>query len=339
MALVASHAYGRIVGARNARRDRGIGVRSVEQPVISVGNIVVGGTGKSPMVRWIAQWALSRQIVPRIPRIPLIPLIAIRGYRSRNGRSDEAIEHQQIVPEARLAVGANRFETIRSCIALDPSIGVVIMDDGFQHRVLARDLDIVLIDRTDPQLDGALLPLGWLREPATSLSRAGAVVVTHATEFDAELDRKIRTLHGRSATAWCDHAWSGLEIHRHDRQHGDESRVESNEWIRGRRVAVWAGIARPDGFVRQLQASGAVVVEVASLRDHASYGHAAVARLTQTARERSAELIAMTRKDWVKVAIDAAIIDLPVVVPILGLKFSQGEDAFRELLERSVARR
>lgn len=128
-ARVASKVYGAVVDNRNARFNRGVGIRSVDRPVISVGNIVAGGTGKSPMVRWVAEWALARNV---------LPLIALRGYRSHHGKSDEAMEHQTALPNAKIAVGANRFATITAAIDRDPSIGVVILDDGFQHRAVAK---------------------------------------------------------------------------------------------------------------------------------------------------------------------------------------------------------
>ncbi len=89
--------------------------------------------------------------------------IALRGYRSHQGKSDEAMEHQTALPNAKVAVGANRFATITAAVDRDPSIGVVILDDGFQHRALARNLDLVLIDATCSRLDGSLFALfgGW----------------------------------------------------------------------------------------------------------------------------------------------------------------------------------
>jgi len=297
----------------------------VDRPVISIGNIVAGGTGKSPMVRWVAQWALDRKV---------LPLIALRGYRSHEGQSDEAMEHQSLLPETRIAVGADRHQTIRAAVARDPSIGVVILDDGFQHRALARELDVVLVDAARSQLQGELLPLGWLREPPKNLARASGVIVTHAHQFDSALDQQIRSLHGRSPLAWCDHIWDGLQV-----RVGDETTVESNEWLRGRRIAVWAGIGQPDAFVAQLRSFGAEIVDVAALRDHARYGSTTVARLTQEAHAAGATAIATTGKDWVKVAVDAVGMGLPLIVPRLRLKFIAGEDAFREVLEKSVPRR
>ena len=325
-ARIASKVYGAVVDTRNARFDRGVGIRSVDRPVISVGNIVAGGTGKSPMVRWVAEWALARD---------LLPLIALRGYRSHQGKSDEAMEHQAALPNAKIAVGANRFATITAAVDREPSIGVVILDDGFQHRALARNLDLVLIDATCSRLEGKLLPLGWLREPAKNLSRASGVIVTHAQRRDPALDKKIQLVHGRSALAWCDHFWDGLEI-----RAGDGTKVvQANVSLRGQRLSVWAGIARPEAFINQLKTFGAEIVHVASLGDHARYGAAAVARLTQAAHAAGAMAIATTGKDLGKIAGDMNEMSLPLIIPRLRVKFCAGEDAFRDLLEKCVPRR
>ena len=325
-ARIASKVYGAVVQTRNARFDRGVGIRSVDRPVISVGNIVAGGTGKSPMVRWIAEWALARNV---------LPLIALRGYRSHQGKSDEAMEHQAALPNAKIAVGANRFATITAAVDREPSIGVVILDDGFQHRALTRNLDFVLIDATCSRLDGELLPFGWLREPAKNLSRASGVIVTHAQRRDPALDKKIQLVHGRPVLAWCDHLWDGLDV-----RAGDGTKiVQANESLRGQRLSVWAGIARPEAFITQLKTFGAEIVHVASLGDHAHYGATAVARLTQAARAAGATAIATTGKDLVKISCDMNKMSLPLIIPRLRLKFYEGENAFGDLLEKSLPRR
>lgn len=325
---IAAHAYGAVVNLRNARFDRGIGVRRVARPVVSIGNIVAGGTGKSPMARWIAQWALERGMTP---------LIALRGYRSKDGRADEAIEHQSLLPAARVVVGANRFKTIAAALARDPSIDIVVLDDGFQHRALARDLDLVLVHGSRPNFDGGLLPMGWLRESPQSLARAHGVIVTHGDCVNEQLDAQIAMLHGRAAIAWCAHAWDGLDVYHAVDQRRCSS--ESTEWLRGQRLAVWAGTAMPTIIVDQVRACGGQVVSVPPLRDHAHYGCALVGRLTAAAHEAKATAIFLTHKDWVKVRVDSAAVDLPIVVPRLRLQFAHGEAALRSLLENLCPKR
>jgi tetraacyldisaccharide 4'-kinase len=323
-ARIAAAAYGAVVRARNARYDRGVGVHTLGVPVVSVGNIEVGGTGKSPVVRWIAERALANRCVP---------LIALRGYRSHGGVSDEASEHQLLLPAARLAVGARRLGEIRQAMSTDPSIGCVILDDGFQHRRIARDLDLVLVDARARGLRGALLPLGRLRESCESMARASAVIVTRASSVDMQLSALLESMHGRPPIAWCDHTWAALAIHSMEPCGRRVCEPQPVEWLRGRRVSVWAGVGRPTDFAAQARACGAEVVHTARLGDHARYGRTRVATLTVSARGEGAEAILMTMKDWVKVAPDHSVIGLPVIVPRLEIRFIAGESALANKLD------
>ena len=327
VARVASVAYGLGARWRSARFDRLGGMR-IDRPVISVGNIVAGGTGKSPVVRWVCSACTDARVRP---------LVAMRGYRSRHGRSDEASEHMAALEGVPVVAHPDRAPAIVHAIRKDPSIGVVVLDDGFQHRRVARDLDIVLVDATRPCLDDRLLPFGWQRERAHALSRATAVVVTHASRVDPSLAAQIEAHHGKPPLAWCDHAWSGVEL----MQPGsDASRAADRadiSWLAGRRVAIWAGVARPELIRRQAEASGATVVAMPLLRDHAHYSASAVRRLGARARDAGAEAILMTGKDWVKVEPLAAAIPVPVAVARLALRFCAGEDLLRQQVV-SVAR-
>jgi tetraacyldisaccharide-1-P 4'-kinase len=175
---LAARAYEVGVRWRNARFDRGNDVARFDAaPVISVGNLSAGGTGKSPFVAWVTD-ALANTGVQ--------PVIALRGYgAARPEDSDEAREYALTAPGAHVVVGARRLEALTRAFAAQSALSVarpavVVLDDGFQHRMLARDLDIVLVDATRPALDGDLLPNGWLREPARGLARADLVVLTKA---------------------------------------------------------------------------------------------------------------------------------------------------------------
>jgi tetraacyldisaccharide-1-P 4'-kinase len=114
--------------------------------------------------------------------------------------------------------------------------------------------------------------------------------------------------------------------------------VQANESLRGQRLSVWAGIARPEAFIKQLKTFGAEIVHVASLGDHAHYGTTAVARLMQAARTAGATAIATTGKDFGKIASDMNEMSLPLIIPRLRLKFCEGENAFGDLLEKSLPR-
>lgn len=324
VARVASVAYGLGARWRSAQLDRS-GAQRMDRPVISVGNLVAGGTGKSPIVRWVCGTCIDAGVKP---------LIAMRGYRSRHGISDEAREHMTAMDGIAVVARPDRAPAVAQAIRKDASIGVVVLDDGFQHRRVARDLDIVLVDATRPCLDDRLLPYGWQRERASALSRAGAVVVTHAQGVDPALSALIQAHHGKAPVAWCDHVWTGVQRHAATAAAASSAASESLavDWLSGRSISVWAGVARPELVRQQAQQAGARVVHMPRLRDHAHYSAAGVRRLGADARKAGAEAILMTGKDWVKVGPIAQVLPLPAVTAQLALRFCAGESRLIELV-------
>ena len=197
--------YGLAVRLRNRRYDRdSSAVTHVGVPVVSVGNLTVGGTGKTPMVKWIA-----RQLREQDRRVAILS----RGYRAEEGaKNDEALELEESLPDVPHLQNKDRVAAARTAIEeLDSQ--VLLLDDGFQHRRLGRDLDIVLIDATAPFGYGHLLPRGALREPISSLKRADVVCLTRADSVRSEARDVIRQRVSRVAPAalWCEAA------HRPDR--------------------------------------------------------------------------------------------------------------------------
>ncbi len=180
---------------RNRRFDAGHGVVTLDRPVISVGNLSTGGTGKTPMTMRVVQW---------LREAGHAPAIAMRGYRAGPEGSDEALLYQEAFAGMPIVAQANRIDGLLQLFAQEEGDGeagsaparartdVVVLDDGFQHRQIARQFDLVLIDATRDPFADALLPAGWLREPAASLRRAHAVVLTHAESADARWLEAIR---------------------------------------------------------------------------------------------------------------------------------------------------
>ena len=132
----------------------------------------------------------------------------MRGYRAgATGISDEAAEYASRIPEVPLAVGADRIPAVA---AVPGPPGSIVLDDGFQHRRVHRDLDIVLVDAVRSGFDRGMLPSGPRREPRSALRRADVVVVTRASKIDPVLAAEIERHHGRPPLAWTRHAWTGL---------------------------------------------------------------------------------------------------------------------------------
>jgi tetraacyldisaccharide 4'-kinase len=321
LAWGASLAYGAALALREAALVRRTPWRA-PRAVVSVGNVAVGGTGKSPTVRWICA---------QLQSMGRRPAIVMRGHRGGE-RSDEVLEHRMHLPGVPVAVGADRRTAIERLLEREPGVDALVLDDGFQHRAVARDLDLVLVDATRPAIDGGLLPLGWLREPAAALRRADAVVVTRASGVDAALAARVERLHGRAVLAWSRHAWDGLRVA------GDEAApILGVGWLAGRRVAAWAGIGNRAAFLAQLRASGAEVVEAPDLRDHEAYSADSVAALAARCRRAGVSDIVCTPKDWVKLGALPAPTGVRFVHPRLALDFLAGEEALRARLAEALA--
>ena len=166
-----SAVYGVAIAARTTAYDRGWKwSQRASVPVVSVGNITLGGTGKTPMVEWIARWYRRRGV-----RVTLIS----RGYGHSGGINDEGLVLEENLPDVPHLQDPDRVKL--ASIATDElEAELIILDDGFQHRRLARDLDLVMLDALDPFGLGKLFPRGLLREPVRSLCRASAVILSRA---------------------------------------------------------------------------------------------------------------------------------------------------------------
>lgn len=323
IAPVAERLYRYGVGRRNARFDRGIGVVEIDRPVISIGNLSVGGTGKTPMVAWV---------VGELRAAGFEPCVAMRGYRAgATGGSDEAAEYARAIPDTPVIVGPNRVEGLIDHFATDAGArtDVVVLDDGFQHRRLGRQLDVVLIDASRDPFADRLLPAGWLREPLGALHRADAVVVTHA-ELVAdrtlvEMERRLAHLTGRTVAGVCRHAWVELRV-----VHQGRERVEPVSWLRGRRVLGACGIGNPAGFFDAVEAAGAHVVDRWARRDHAAWGPSQARELAR--RGAAAGAVVVTEKDWVKLDAHEVAWPCPMVRPTLELRFDRGADVLRSIV-------
>lgn len=331
---VASRLYAMEVGRRNRRFDRGVGVTQLDRPVIGVGNLSMGGTGKTPMVH---------RVVRTLQAAGRTPCIAMRGYRAKPGEiGDEEGEHRRSVPGVPVVAQPDRLAGLRALFASGAGAAVdcVVLDDGFQHRRIARDLDIVLIDATRSVFTDRCFPAGWLREPVESLARADVVVLTHAER--ATMDDVAKQLDlARSAApeaivAVSEHGWAGLTVVDGDQQTNQQT-VEPIAWLRGKRVAVSCGIGHPEAFLAQLaEAIGGEPVATLVLPDHGAYTKPRLARLRAMADE--ADVLVTTAKDWSKLGPTAALTGYQVAIPRLEITLRSGEAAFDAAVVQTVER-
>lgn len=313
-------------------------------PVISVGNLSVGGTGKTPMVLHLARVLAGggcrpciamRGYIPRTSQPRKEPSAGADGHAGQE-RSDEADAYLRALARLNLDIPviaqADRVAGVRALLATRPEIDCVLLDDGFQHHRLKRDLDIVLIDATRPPWEDRLLPAGWLREPVSALGRAGAVVVTHAEAVPGEslarvVERAERHM-GGGVLAVTAHQWDGLDVS----TAGAERREELG-WLRGRRALIVCAIGNPDPFVRAVREAIGGESPTIVLRDHDPYEGATRARVLEAAR--SVDVVVTTDKDWSKMsAWLAGSWGGAAARPRLRLGFERGQEGLESLVRR-----
>jgi tetraacyldisaccharide 4'-kinase len=309
-------------------------------PVVSIGNVAVGGAGKTP-----AAIAVARSLMARGRAVAILS----RGYGAArsdprvvsDGREvllgaadggDEPVLMARRLPGARVVCGPSRAELARMAVR-DLGADALVLDDGFQHRALGRDLDVVVLDAARPFGNGRLLPAGPNREPRSALRRAGLLWLSRADQAGGEALAALRIL-AREAT--------GREPveSRHapvDVLDGSLRRSFGVEELRGRRVLLLAGIARPEGFRRTLAALGAEVAAEAIFPDHHPFAPGELERALRAASAARCELVATTEKDAVRLPAEAAA-DPRLRAVRIEAEIVRGGDLLESALDEVVAR-
>lgn len=273
--------YAAAVGAKNAAYDKGWKhPRRLKWPVVSIGNLSVGGSGKTPLVIRLAQLLSAENIdVDVLSRgygrgdVDRVERVNPDGDAARFGDEPLLIARTAKVP---VYVGADRYEAGLLAERDSRRIGIHLLDDGFQHRKLARALDIVVVHASD--LEEKLLPAGRLRESLDSLKRASIIVLrAEDQQIEAELPKR-----GIIAPVWTQHRKLVVEP--------------------VTRAVAFCGIARPNEFFTALRAQNAQLSATRVLRDHQSYSDSEIGRLVATARSHDAQCFVTTEKDGVRLS-------------------------------------
>jgi tetraacyldisaccharide 4'-kinase len=333
--------YGLGANLKNLGYDLGLfQPKRLSAPVIGVGNLAVGGTGKTPLVMALVQ---------ALQRLGLPAAIVSRGYGgvgatatkgvtwvSRDGEilvGADVAGDEPLLLARRLnipvAVGPERF-VVGDAILTELGARVLVGDDLFQHRQLHRDMDIVCLDAADP-LAGGLLPRGRLREPISGLRRAHAVVLTRAIDPEATAHARawLRSFWGNGPVLTCRHKIGGLIRHQ-------GNAVGPGE-LKGRPVLAFCGLARPDSFKAGLEEFGFQVHGLEAFPDHYPFAMEDVARLWRKAADMGAAALVCSEKDQVRLPAGLPP-EMEIWVTQLELDFDHGPNVLENLLAWGLKR-
>jgi len=338
---VVAGGYRGLLGARDWLYARGVlRSRALGVPVVSVGNLTVGGTGKTPAVELAVRTLID---------LGHRPAVVSRGYGRRGGGiqivadatsihldaeegGDEPFLLARRLPGVPVVVGAHRYEAARR--ATDRfGVSVIVLDDGFQHRTLVKDLEIVMARAHAPWGNGRLLPGGPLREPLAALARAHLIVVTGARRpadvgevaADARAHAPdVPVIAARHVPTEC---WEA----------GTSRRLAADA-LRGLKLFAFAGIGSPDGFRQTLEETGAVEAGFARFADHHRYTVEELTDLERHASAASAVGLVTTEKDWARLR-GLPPRGLPLYVLAVRLTLLSGEADWRAAFARACRER
>jgi 3-deoxy-D-manno-octulosonic-acid transferase len=311
----------------------------LSRPVVSVGGITVGGSGKTPFTTFLAERLSARDYAPAIltrgykRRTPARNLVFGPGAKVPSAfTGDEA----QILLRSGLApvgIGADRYSTAQILLREFPNTGILLLDDGFQHGRLRREFDVVVIDGLDPFGQDAVVPLGRLREPLQALARADAFVVTRS-ENEFRFSVIAERLRGYNQVA---PVFRTRLVTRCWRDYSSGSHIPS---LKGRRVGAFCGLGNPENFWRTLESLGLEVVFRWTFPDHHLYKPIELQRIAHQAIVQGADILVTTEKDRVNCPshLESAITPLDLAWLEIHLEV-EDETRFFELLEATLRQR
>jgi tetraacyldisaccharide 4'-kinase len=320
--------------------------------VLSVGNLTVGGTGKTPVVEMLARSLEARgrkvailsrgykkkkkkqkkpNLIERITgNVEIAPPIVVSDGASIQVEpmyaGDEPYMLAKNLPGVSVIVGKNRVLSGQYAIR-KLKCDTLILDDGFQHLALKHRLDIVLVDRTNPFDNERTLPRGLLREPVQNIKRAGFIFITKSNGDGAvELSQRLRELNPKAEISECRHCPRYLKYLFEDRQ-------EDLSWLRGKRLLALSGIAVPGGFERELKRHGADVLGHEIFSDHHRYSLQEILDVVNMGRELRVDAIITTEKDAVRIP-HLENQDIPLLYLRVEIEMFTGQEEFDDWIRR-----
>ncbi|MCH9655698.1 MAG: tetraacyldisaccharide 4'-kinase [Planctomycetes bacterium] len=299
-------------------------LRSTHQsavPVISLGNLTTGGTGKTPFVAYLTRWFQEQGV-----NVALLS----RGYRALPGEvNDEKLLLDRLCRGVPHYQNPNRSASAEQAVAEGAQL--LILDDGFQHRKLVRNLDIVLIDALNPWGYGSLLPRGLLREPKSALRRADFVILTRADQCS---QTTLENLQAEIANELSQDL-IGQAVFRPLGLVNADGQTQTLESVAGKTVWAFCAIGNPLGFRQTLENAGYRVAGMQIFPDHHHYSSEELQEIGSQAALASADLILTTSKDLVKLS-EQKLSKVPVWAVEIGAEMTQGNEAFEGLLHSLI---
>ena len=292
--------------------------KRLNRPVISVGNLTVGGTGKTPMVIWLAERLLAEG-----KRVGILS----RGYRGSAGTSDEIeLMESRLQQRAHFGVGADRFEQGRK---LEDSVDLFLLDDGFQHLRLARDVNILLIDAAQPLARQTMLPTGRLREPVSAMGRADLLVFTRSetvpgTGAAVEKSQEYPVFSAATRLRGFRRFEAGVQLFR-------------SEELGAGPFYAFCGIGNPRAFFRDLLNWQLTLAGQCEFADHHRYDARDALELEAAARNAGAKALITTEKDAQNLS-GVHFPDFPVYIATIDFEISK-EAALLELIHEKLQAR
>lgn len=324
----ASLPYAAAISIRNWLYDYGImPSRWANVPVISIGNITTGGTGKTPLVIWLCRYLSQKGL-----RVGILT----RGYKTSAGEmSDEPALLAKSCPGVQVIVNPDRLSGAQKAIG-QFHCEVLVLDDGFQHRRLNRDLNILAVDATCPFGYSKLLPAGLLREPLGAVRRADAAIITRFDLATAEQIASIEdTLHAIAGPIPI-----ALAAHRLTHLITPNGQAIPLEAIKDKKLYVYCGIGNPQAFVNCLTESGMTVVGTRFFNDHHAFTIQDARAIADDAVRCGAEMAICTQKDWIKTAVFCKQLDRIAFGSLaMELDFASSPDAIKERIDTIIKKK
>ena len=314
--------YESLIRLRNYGYDHSIlTVKKASAPVISVGNLTLGGTGKTPLVAWLAHWFAQHNKKPAI---------ISRGYKAKTGQlSDEAAELKILLPT--VPHYANKQRIIAAGEAVTKGSDVLLLDDGFQHRQISRELNLITIDATDPFGCNRIFPRGLLREPLWGLKRADALVLTRTDQVSIKTRNEIQEQCFQFVGSH-DKPWIETE-HRPSNLRLVDGTTQPLKTLQDKRILSLSAIGNPAAFHRTLTTLGHEPVATLTFPDHHTYTTDDIHRISEETESVGAEIIVTTLKDLVKLPL-ASVRNRPLCALEIGIQFQTGLQELEYLLNK-----